>query len=240
MNSIELKLYKGLWTRKDNGSDREMINDCIKNYRHFTFDENSVILDLGAHIGGFAAAVCEGKPFKSYIGYEADCENFELLEMNVSSEDMYIVNSAVSASEGESIYFYKRNSKRAKTSSSVCPQSINKSMERVAVPNTYINSIIMNYNPTHIKMDIEGAEKDILELWNHEFPQNVQEISLEIHGAKYIQYFEEVIHPKLLEKFDLIDTAPAHGFINKGNDWKHFEHECNSVLFGFDLFYRRK
>jgi hypothetical protein len=52
---MELETYKGVFYRKGNETDKGMIREAYRNYKFFNLDKNSVVLDLGAHIGSFAA-----------------------------------------------------------------------------------------------------------------------------------------------------------------------------------------
>lgn len=237
---MELKNYKGVLVRKDYGNDKTIVNECLKNYTHFKMDENSTVLDLGGHIGGFGV-LCRNANVKKYVAYEADAENFEVLTANMNGFDRAELNhSAVSALKDDHLTFYIRPSKQSKCSSTICPSKVNKGMTRVDVKNTYIEDVFSKYEPTHVKMDIEGAEKDILVLWNNQVPRFIKQLAIEIHAPGYVKQFEDVIHPEFVKQgLKLIHASPVHGFINKGKQWDHFGHSHTSVLFGFDLLYVR-
>lgn len=233
----DLKLYKGVLIRPSDASDKPMINDCLKNYRHFTLSEDSRVLDLGGHIGSFSV-MCRRAGVRDYRVYEANKSNYEVLQKNASAYDARY--SAVSASRDPTVTFYHRKSKQASCSGTMAPSAVRSNMVPETVPNAFIDDVIEEFKPTHVKMDIEGAEKDILALWNYRLPSCVREFALEIHTASYCKQFYSTYTKLIEQEFDLVFADPAHGFINKGSDWEMFGFKANSVLYGFDLFYRRK
>ena len=235
------KLFKETFVRTNEHSvtDRMMVKQCLESYSIFNLNPNSIVLDLGANIGGFAI-MCKNAGVENYTAVEADNDNCDVILENIKEKKSYIlIRGACSVLDDDTLTFYRRNSKQSACSGSINPKSI-KNLEPFLVKNYHIDNLIEKIKPDCLKMDIEGTEKNILAHWNNTVPSCVNEFALEIHNGKYTNFFEKEIQPKLLEDFDLIKASPVHGFINRGKDWKHFDHEYNSVLFGFDLFYRRK
>jgi hypothetical protein len=57
----------------------------------------------------------------------------------------------------------------------------------------------------------------------------------------YVNFkFDESYNKKIEKQFELVRAEPNHGFFNKGSNREMFDVKSNSVLYGFDLFYRRK
>lgn len=249
----DLKMYKGVLVRKDNPSDAGMVKECLANYSDMKIDSESVVLDLGAHVGGFAVMAIN-RGIKRYIGVEADQENFGILSKNIQRviEHMAIstrekvpecclFSGATTTLQDPYVTFYTRRSKQAKCSGSATPRKVTKALDPVQVPNWNVDNLIAAHTPTHIKMDIEGAEIDILKTWDYIIPDGVEEIAIEIHSTPYCMEYETQHHQKILDQgFKLVHARPNHGFKNKGKEWTCFGETHNSVLFGFDLLYSRR
>lgn len=240
---MDLKKFKGVWVRPGDAADKPMVNECRKNYVNFKFDDQSRVVDLGCNIGAFAV-MCREAGVKFYHAFEANEANFKVATMNVLSEDLSyqygITHAAVSALKDPTVTFYNRGSKQASCSGTIVPSAIKSNMTPVVVTNIFIDDIINEFQPTHLKIDIEGAEKDILKYWDYVIPSCVQELSLEIHALTYCKKFYESYNKKIQKQFELVRAEPNHGFFNKGSNWEMFDIKSNSVLYGFDLFYRRK
>lgn len=233
-----LKLFKNTWVRKDKKIDHDMVNDCRKNYKQIQLTQNSVVLDLGANIGGFAA-MCKEADVAEYRAVEPNDDNIDVLMHNVKNINKLLCG-AVSASYDEFVIFYIRASKSAPASSSIVPKRIDKSLTKQYVKNYSIDALMREIKPDVLKMDIEGAEKQIIEHWKGIVPDCVKQFALEIHSADYISFFEAHYHPMFLDQgFHLVTSAPADGFDNKGSTWSHFGVTKNSCLFGYDLLYAR-
>lgn len=240
---MNLKIFKGVWVRPDDAADKRMVNECRKNYVHFKFDEQSRVVDLGTNVGAFGV-MCREAGVRFYHGFEANEANFKVASINVLSDDPAykygITHAAVSALKDPTVTFYNRGSKQASCSGTMAPNAIKSNMTPVVVENIFIDRVIEEFQPSHLKMDIEGAEKDILRHWDYVVPSCVREFSLEIHAPSYCKKFYETYGKKIEEQFDLVQAEPCHGFFNKGSEWEMFGMKKNSVLYGFDLFYRRK
>lgn len=239
--TTNLKQYKGMWVRPTDASDKPMVNECLKNYTRFNLNRDSVVLDLGGHIGTFAK-MCRDAGVLQYDVYEPDEDNFAVLTNNVWSDDgIYRAHKgAVSVKKDSEVTFYIRSSKQSSCSGTAAPSRVNSSMTPVTVKNFFIDDIISQHLPTHLKMDIEGAEKEIFEHWNFQVPGCVDEWAVEIHTKSYCERFFNEYAPRFETHMELVSATPVHGFIGKGSDWKMFGHEHNSVVYGFDLFYRRR
>lgn len=236
-----LETYKGVLVRPEFPIDREMVKDCFRNYDMLGMDSDSVVLDLGANVGGFAV-MCKKLLVKKYVGYEPDHSNFQVLEKNIEGQkDFFSVEAAASASEEKELTFYVRDSKRSKCAGTLAPKTMSKNITSVTVKNENIDKIIEKIKPTVLKMDIEGAERDIFEAWKGHIPECVEWLAIEIHTGTYVSEFEKTHHETILaDGFDLITAAPHVGFVGKGKNFSHFGKAGNGSLFGFDLIYRRK
>lgn len=238
---MNYKEYKGVIIRDDptyTKTDKDMVRDCLKHYDKFELDENSVVLDLGVHCGGFAA-MSKTAGVSYYHGIEALESNYECALQNIP-EFGYIEHAAVSASHEDEITFYIRSSKQFSCSATVKPSKITKALKQVSVKNVNIHNILKGADWTHIKIDIEGAEQDFLDE-HFQLPKTVQQISLEVHKEEFCLHYERNIHRYLLNQgFQLKVCYPNWGFANKESEIKYiFGEEYKGALFGSDLFYER-
>lgn len=172
----------GLWARPGT-SDQTMIREArFKDYS--TIDcKGHVCLDLGGNVGGFILkAAVEGA--KEVISYEPEPFNYAILEKNaqiVSSRYPNIkvtpLNKAVSGETGEFDLVISPGS------NSPCSASLTNKLRgdrhSIKVQVDGIKEVLDRYRPTLIKMDIEGAEYEVLA---EPFPEYVQELAIEFHG----------------------------------------------------------
>lgn len=242
----ELMEFKGVLVRKDSGNDKDMVRECLSNYTIFNFDESSIVMDLGGHIGGFAKMALN-HPIKQYIAVEADPENFEVLSANANDSRSILYSGAVSASEEDVLVFYQTESKNSKCSGTVAPKSSRSKASRKVryeVPNHNIFKLFEKHQPTHLKVDIEGAEWPWLEISGGEFPTSVQEISFELHSQDKITEFEKRWLPRVLQDYELIKATPNYGFASKDSeitwDFPDLGVKGPGTLWGLDVFFRRK
>lgn len=238
---MNFKLYKGAYVRDDERytrTDRSMVRDCLKHYTEFSLDENSVVLDLGANCGGFTH-MC--KNVKFYEGIDPLEDNVLCALENAKGVNGTVKLAAVSENDNDTISFYiRRTSSRYACSSTTKPFAF-KNTEEVIVPNVNIFKLLEREDWTHIKIDVEGAERDFLnEKFIESLPESTKEISLELHSNKYCCQYPEKQH-KLFEAagFELVNAYLNVGFA--GDETKTiFGQEYNGSLFGLDLFYRKK
>jgi FkbM family methyltransferase len=161
-----------------------------------------VVVDIGAHIGGFAvraAKFAHGGPIYSY---EASSKNFRLLTENCKLNhltNVHIENCAVSNQSG-SLPFYTPSENGILGS---LLQNTSGFMETVQA--TTFSDIIAKHSLTQIdflKMDVEGAEFDILFAHPDETLPITQKIVLEFHEFRG----DKRSH------LDLVNLLSSHGF----------------------------
>jgi len=209
-------------------SETEIFEECIikqnpRNnfwYRPGTFDLNSIrecrdnysdidtcgktVLDLGANIGGFARMALQ-KGAKKVIALEPCPYNFQLLEIN--APEAININAAVSEENSKSITFHYASSKRNSVSSST-KRRRNASGTTISVPGMSFASLLEEYRPEILKIDIEGKEYDILDSIK-EIPEFVEIVGIEFHNTRspYSEYplkffpeatWKKVEHPILM------------------------------------------
>ena len=239
---MELKKYMGVYHRKGNRTDRNMIKDCYENYQYFNFTPGSIVLDFGANIGGFAH-MCKDENVESYIAYEADPDNFDVLNLNFPIDKGIIIKGAVSHLNDEYLTFYRTPTDQGTCSGSVTPNYRSKKRRtlRYEVKNYNIDKVIDSLKPTHLKMDIEGTEAHWLEQNSGILPSCIKEFALELHNKSNVYKFTEMWYNNIIKDFNIINATAEYGFEND-NLWEFPELNINGSgsLFGVDIFLRRK
>lgn len=244
-----LAQYNGIFFRPGT-SDRGVIGQCLKNYKHFTFDSESIVCDFGGNIGAFGKMALDAGCKELHI-FEPDEENFKMIEINLLQYNhreacVFFYNTAVSTSNEQTLTFYKTDSKSSDCSGTIQPFSIRSEKMRpvrAIVKNTNINKVLKVLKPTHLKIDIEGSEIDWIKENNGEIPDCVEEFFIEIHKRlDFLQIFDSEYFPKIKEKFDIIhldltqqgfDTENRLFLPNLGIDTK------KNVL-GIEILFKRK
>lgn len=245
MTTSKFKFYKGVWIRPNVRADSDMVKESLRNYEHFRFNENSRVLDLGANIGSFGRMVLDaGVMPQNYVAYEPDPKNVELLKLNTHPE-IVLRQAVATMSKQDSVVFYQTESGNGPCSGTACPPTNqSKSMRKLRydVLNEYLPEVINRFRPTHLKIDIEGAEHDWLMENEFTFPLHVREIALELHRTETIEVAEK-LWPRIQSEFEVVALRPNDGFIKPDSKTWSFPNlgiEGKGVLFGVDIFLRRK
>jgi FkbM family methyltransferase len=178
-----------VWLRQMSAVDRDVFRYVFHNQYHLppvTLTDAPVILDLGANIGLTIRHYQHLYPNARIIGYEMDTANFDMTQRNCQSlTQCTLVNTAVWKETGHIAY---------QSDTEEDAYHINTTLSQgsavVTAPATSISDILKNNNLSRvdfIKMDIEGAEKDILEHPDRAWMQYVGSINMEIHDTDFFQ-----------------------------------------------------
>lgn len=237
-----MEMYKNTWIREDRykNTDKKMVDDCRSFYGHFTLDENSVVMDLGANIGGFAV-MCKG--VRQYIAVEPDENNIEVLKKNLPPQGT-IIQGVVSVSEKPTLTFFQNGSPQGACSGTVSPSSkatapmANNNKIEFQVKNYQIDKLIEKYKPTHIKIDIEGSEIEWFKTNPNPFPDYVKEIAIEVHRKTGVQYVHD---NDTFKDYQIISITPNTGFPNAKRyyDFPKYNIKGQGAVFGIDVFLRK-
>ncbi len=149
-------------------------------YGDFNFGSNKpTILDIGAHIGAFAIFASAKAPKGRIFAYEPNPESFELLKDNIKHNkcsNIKIFNTAVTEKKGSMEFFIDKNS--------VLGSVYNKNGRKVVIPTVSLSDILLeNRLPAVdlLKMDVEGAEYQILFHTSKETLSQIKRIEMEVH-----------------------------------------------------------
>ncbi len=168
----------------------------------FPIHAEDVVVDIGGHIGGFAIRAAKLATHGQVFVYEASSKNYTLLEKNRqlnNADNLHIHNKAVSHQTGE-MKFYIPSENGALGS---LMQETDSPVETVQA--TTLTDIVQDNNLKQIdylKVDVEGAEYDILLNCPAETLAKVLRIVMEYHEFEG----DERSHR------DLVNLLQAHGF----------------------------
>ncbi len=189
-----------------NTSDRLMIWEVwnAKTYddKQFPIREEDTVVDIGAHIGAFSVRAA-GLAHRGHVyAYEPSSNNFDMLTANRllnNLDNLYIEKSAVSGRQGQmTLYTPAGNPIMGSLlqSASAHTESVNVTTMTDIVAQRRIARIDL------LKMDVEGAEYDILFNCPDETLAKIQRVVMEYH-----EYEGEKRN-----RFDLARLLEAHGF----------------------------
>jgi len=164
--------------------------------------EGDVVVDLGAHIGAFAVRVARLAHRGRVYSYEAARKNYLLLEENRKLnglENMYIENKAISEKRGEMPLYTPANnsilgSLRQDTS------SFKEMVQAITFSDIIAKHSLEKIN--FLKIDVEGAEFDILFSCSDENFAKIQRMIIEYHEFDGDKRSHQ----------DLVNLLDTHGF----------------------------
>jgi FkbM family methyltransferase len=217
VTEVELKVHRasGLFYRPGT-SDANMLKECTSDYP--TVDcSGKVVFDCGGNIGGFTCrAIRQGAA--EVVVFEPEPFNFEVLETNVhlvlkekaSGIAVTMVNAAVVAGDDTVLPFYINSGSNA-----MCSASLLAGRHRLQVNVDCVNFFTMleNFRPSLIKMDIEGGEYPLIA---HGLPEYVKELAIELHGSSKAtnglmhSFFEEYSESWNLVSHEFVNIFNAH------------------------------
>ena len=176
--------------------------------------KDAVVMDCGAHIGTFARRVLE-EGAKHVVCYEPFPFSAECVRKNLPSAEV-VEAAVVGDGSPETLEFYYRP-QRLEGATLVHKGANHKrwNFQTIEVQTVNFWEELERVKPSVLKMDIEGAEWDILE--GKELPSYVKALFIEVHqlyskGAQAGLDFIERAYPGSIE----IDHTELIPFKNKG------------------------
>lgn len=145
-------------------------------YDKCNFDPKDVWFDLGGNIGVFP--IYHAHKVSQIHSYEPDKENIEMFKRNIRANE--IVNTTLHKQavvwDNRKITYFFLNEKKNKGAHSMITQ---RGRHKTTVPCVNINSEIRKHNPNKLKIDIEGAEYELIKAINNW--ENIVEVIFEYH-----------------------------------------------------------
>lgn len=188
-----MSIYKnklGLWVRNKT-LDEFICGEQQQYLKRFKFKETDSLLDIGANIGATAFFLHD---FVSNVYcFEPDVDNFKMLQKNTKNFlNVYRFKKALVGNNDLTREFYL-NTKTNKATHSLL---VKRGRDKVTVECRNIENIIKRYGINVIKMDVEGAEYELLTSMKF---KHIDELIFEYHFTvlKQEKYFELI---KLLKK----------------------------------------
>lgn len=179
--------------RTVNQVDISVINYVFRDRYHRPYiqiiNDNPVILDLGVNIGCSILDLKKEYPSAKIIGCEMDFENYELAIKNCAKlKDVELINKAVWYKDTLVSYYKGKDSYSNPDAYTIIKDNGNNASfeSAIKVNSITINSIILLYeikNIDYVKMDIEGAELEVMTM-NNEWLQIVKQIKIEYHRGE--------------------------------------------------------
>ncbi len=205
------------WFEPQLDVDKEMLRDCFNNYRTNEVNyDGKTCLDLGANIGGFAKIAIDNGA-KKVVTIECDARNNKkILEKFLNEPKVDSYQAAVTNSNEPTIDIWKNDSKKSQCSISTIKRNGRyKAYDKVM--NANIDKLLTNIKPDIIKVDIEGAEYDIIDSiikYDPEF------LFIELHTGKFKEKAKECIDI-LSKKYTKNEVTPiiVFGIVGAYDCW---------------------
>lgn len=174
--------------------------DCeIRLARHYTqsLGEASVLFDVGANFGYFTAI---GEASGSRVSaFEANEKLCEILRRNFSGKHTEIINALIAKDDGRDGDFYlvTGNEGRSTANAEIATQMSEHGMPlRKAVMQTMsIDAYVERTQrvPTHIKIDVEGGECDVLRGMERTLRRYDPEVVIEVWGGDQFEFSRDAV-----------------------------------------------
>lgn len=174
------KEYK-LFLNAELNVDRDMIKESIRNY---IVDEvnysGKTCLDLGSNLGAFSKIAIDGGA-NSVVAVECDLRNFNKVNSNFAEiKEVEVLHAAVSGSTEKTLKIFKSNAKSNHSSTSIIKRG-HRFSEYDEVANLNFTELVNEKRPDIIKIDIEGAEYQIIDSI---IEYNPDVLFIELHGSE--------------------------------------------------------
>lgn len=183
-----------IYIRTFNQVDINVLNYVFRDFNHRPFyqlmNERPVILDLGVNIGCTILDFKKEYPLASIIGCEMDADNYKMAIKNCSKyDDVKLLNVAAWHEDGCVNYFKGIDTYSNPDAYSIVKDNINSSSISAAllsVRAVSVNSLIREFSLKeidYVKMDIEGAELEVIQK-NNDWLKIVKQINIEYHTGE--------------------------------------------------------
>lgn len=201
-NNGDLHVLKEIWTFNHYGNFLDYIKD------------DSVVIDIGAHIGIFSVLAAKCASNVKVFSFEPLPENFSILKSNIAinnlEKNIFALPLAVSGERGT-----RNLNVVARTGSSIVNDFQGHVLQKINVATTTLEDVFNNNNINRcdfLKIDCEGAEYEILFNTPPLILKRIRTITLESHD-----YFRDKKGElkKFLENNDFIVWSEKNDFPEK-------------------------
>lgn len=189
---IRTKNLKGTnkkFVYRTNSSDLLMFSES--DYDSIDFQSTDVFMDIGANCGSNVVKYADR--VKQIVCYECMADSFEVLQQNVAInqiENAELHLGAIAKEEGECNIFFNERAKNGHSAAGPIQKRTSKACHRVK--SYSFLSEVKKWQPTIVKIDIEGGEFELLEDLIDSDLSSVRTLVLEVH-LKVTKNSEEFI-----------------------------------------------
>lgn len=148
-----------------------------------------VVVDIGANLGAFTLALLAHRPHAQVDAYDASPTAVAVLASNIAANNVgnqvTVHHSAVTGADGLGTVWLNEHVGDLCTSSVLDSQNLTRPSRRVQVPAVSLSAILSAYqgDVSLIKIDVEGAEYEIVEETPIELLGKVQRMVIEYHDV---------------------------------------------------------
>ncbi len=187
----------------------------LTEYLLLNLKKNDVFIDVGAHYGYFsllARALIRGG---AIYAFEPTPKVFELLKQNTAGKNIFVHNVAAWSSN-QNINFYDLGDTLACGNTAKIRNDI-KSYKLISVPAISLDEhcLTRNIKPTYIKLDVEGAEFEVLkgaeQILKFYKPVIILEVLQEFYGKQTVANSVSAI--AFLKNFDYLPFTYDQGLL---------------------------
>jgi FkbM family methyltransferase len=178
----------------------DMVREARREFgKKVPYTSEDVVLDLGAHVGGYGCFVAN--TVKQVICVEAAPDTYEILKRNAGQyNNVTPIHSAVVGDNRPYVELFLSNKHTGKGSCMASIVHTKGKINSVKVPTVNFTNLLQTYKPTLIKCDVEAAEYEFD--WNN-LDKNIRGVMLELHLMS---------KAKTLKALELIHLLEAQGF----------------------------
>ena len=217
----EVKLFVRTKNFFAKATDISMAYECIirddYQLRKLNPPKNSVIIDIGSHIGSFSIIASKKYTDSKIFSFEPSPNNYSLLKKNMNlnkTKNVKIFNKAVTShTKGIEIFFNPLNS--------ALNTMYGKNGKSARIPSTTLKNIFTKNKIrkcNFLKMDCEGAEYDIILNTPVSVLKKIDTMVIEYHNPEYFGIKEKKYTPK-----NLINHLKESGFMCKVDQVKSYQ-----------------
>lgn len=195
-----------VWMRNGTTDYPTLVSCFVKGFHRplRPLPDQPTIIDIGANIGYTLIDFRHRHPDARLIGVEMDADNHALASRNIEGlGNVQLLHAAVWCEDGEVCYDAGANADAFSVGSAGAAQ---RSVESLTMATLLDRCAVERAH--YVKLDIEGAEKELFDRGDLGWLQRVDQISVELHGT--------------LEARELIALLREHGF-HAVKDSRHWD-----------------